>query len=76
MYTCSELPVLTPVPVVTDDADSRKVLLSELNEAAAAWRMLTDVRFKLLALLPPVSALALTAIVSPKGVLEEDSSLA
>jgi hypothetical protein len=74
MYRCSDLPVLTPIPIVADDAVSRMVLLSELNEAATAWRMLTDVRFKLLALLPPVSALALTAIVSPKGVFEEADS--
>jgi hypothetical protein len=70
-YKCSDLPVLSPVPVAADDEVSRKVLLSEQNEAAAAWRMLTDVRFKLLALLPPVSALALAAIVSPKGIMEE-----
>lgn len=70
-YKCSDLSVLTPVPIVANDEVSRKVLLAELNEAATAWRMLTDVRFKLLALLPPISALALTAIVSPKGILEE-----
>lgn len=70
MYKASEPPVLAPVPIATDDAASRTVLLSELNEASAAWRMLTDVRFKLLALLPTISALALAAIVSPKGVLE------
>jgi hypothetical protein len=53
----------SPNPVVADDAglpsDARRaVLLAEYAEAASAWRMLTDVRFKLLALIPPVSALA------------------
>lgn len=36
--------------------------------------MLTEVRFKLLALLPPLSALALFAIVSPAGALAQAST--
>jgi|SRR5215217_3110160 len=44
--------------------------IAKYNEMCATFRMLTDVRFKLLALIPPVAALALTAIVSEKGPLE------
>ena len=32
--------------------------------------MLTDVRFKLLALIPPIAGLGLFAVTSPKGILE------
>jgi hypothetical protein len=52
------------------DEGKRAVLLAEFGEACSAWRLLTEVRFKLLALIPPVSALALTGIVSAKGPLE------
>ena len=63
------------IPVIRDDSTlssevKREILLAEYSEASSAWRMLTDVRFKLLALIPPISAIALLAIVSPKGPLE------
>jgi hypothetical protein len=74
MYKSSTLPVLTASPISSGDEHARTLLLAELNEAATAWHMLTDVRFKLLALLPPISALALTAIVTSKGVLEGASA--
>jgi hypothetical protein len=69
MHKTSELPVLDDESVIPAD-NRREVLLAEYAEAAAAWRMLTDVRFKLLGLVPAVSALALTGIVSTKGPLE------
>jgi hypothetical protein len=69
-YECSKLPILSNSPEAGDKKISPDLLRLELGEASAAWRMLTDVRFKLLALLPPISALALTAIVSPTGILE------
>lgn len=68
-YKCSKLPVLPNMPISGEQETSRALLCLELSEASTAWRMLTDVRFKLLALLPPISALALTAVVSPTGIL-------
>jgi hypothetical protein len=69
MYKESELPVIPDNASLPED-NKREILLAEYSEAASAWRMLTDVRFKLLALIPPISALAITAIVSPRGLLE------
>jgi hypothetical protein len=73
-YKHSDLPVVSPTPVGKEDNVGRELLLKELEETAAAWRMLTDVRFKLLALLPPIAALGLVATVSPKGALEGTST--
>jgi hypothetical protein len=69
MHKTSELPVLADEAVIPAE-NRRQVLLAEYAEAAAAWRMLTDVRFKLLGLVPAVSALGLTGVVSTKGPLE------
>jgi hypothetical protein len=69
-YETSLLPVLARTPVALQDEAAQRVLLAELTEAAGGWRMLTDVRFKLLALVPPISALALTGIVSSAGPLQ------
>lgn len=51
--------------------DEQHLALATYVEINAAWRTLTDVRFKLLALLPPVAALGLLALVSPGGPLAE-----
>lgn len=48
-------------------ADERAVLLAVYDQVGASWRMLTDVRFKLMALLPPVAAVALIAVVAEAG---------
>jgi hypothetical protein len=53
MYGESKLPVIADTTSLPADA-RREVLLAEYSEAAAAWRMPTDVRFKLLALIPAV----------------------
>ncbi|MDR7081040.1 hypothetical protein J2X01_000309 [Arthrobacter ginsengisoli] len=71
MYGVSILPIISPVPISADSSVSREVLRMTLTEASASWRMLTEVRFKLLALLPTISALALFAIVSPAGALAD-----
>lgn len=76
MYGVSGLPVISPAPVAADASVSREVLRAVLTEASASWRMLTEVRFKLLALLPPISALALFAIVSPTGALANANTTA
>ena len=68
-YETSISPVIDDAAGLRTDA-RQQVLLAEYSEASAAWRMLTDVRFKLLALIPTVSAFALVAVVSPKGLLE------
>jgi hypothetical protein len=50
------------LPTLGDEIapDSRRALLTDLyTEVCASWRMLVDVRFKLLGLVPAVSALAL-----------------
>jgi hypothetical protein len=74
MYDVSVLPIISPVPIAADSSVSREVLRAVFTEASASWRMLTEVRFKLLALLPPISALALFAIVSPTGALANVST--
>lgn len=51
-------------------ADERAVLLAVYDQVGASWRMLTDVRFKLLALLPPIAAVALIAVVADAGPFE------
>ena len=54
---------------VADEAG--KLSLAVYSELGAQIRALTDVRFKLLTLVPTVSALALVAIVSPGGPLKD-----
>ena len=43
------------------------MLLAVYDQLGASWRMLTDVRFKLMALLPPIAAVALVAVVTEAG---------
>jgi hypothetical protein len=70
-YAASALPVLKRK---RGDAD-RPVLLALYTEVSAGWRSLTDVRFKLLALVPAVSVIAwlqllsLTVLTTPAGAL-------
>ena len=49
--------------------DTKDIALAVYSECGSLIRALTDVRFKLLALVPAISALALVAIVSPSGPL-------
>lgn len=66
-YAVSKLPV---AGAAMKDPDARRtVLLSVYAETLGAWKTLTDARFKLLALLPPVAAVALVAVVSESGPL-------
>jgi hypothetical protein len=51
-------------------SDERAVLLAVYDQVGASWRMLTDVRFKLMALLPPIAAVALIAVVAQAGPFE------
>jgi hypothetical protein len=63
---------LSPDGVTRSDAtlqpDEAKALYSEV---AAAWRQLTDVRFKLLAFLPAVSGVGLFQLLSPEAALSD-----
>jgi hypothetical protein len=52
-----------PGVVAADPAD-REVLLAVYEQVGATWRSLTDVRFKLLALVPAVSVFALSQVVT------------
>lgn len=45
-------------------------LLALYGQICDSLRMLTDVRFKLLALLPPIAGLGLFAVTSRKGIFE------
>lgn len=61
-YAASALPVLKGEPGEADGA----VLLALYSEVCAGWRSLTDVRFKLLALVPAVSVIAWLQLLSSK----------
>ena len=54
-------------PVIRNEAvaaaDRRPLLIHMHTEALTAWRQLVDVRFKLLALVPSISVLALTQLL-------------
>lgn len=76
-YEVSRLPVMhsaadpdatpqVPAPNVVSSA-REQVLLAVYNQSCAGWQMLTDVRFKLLALIPPVAGLALVGVVATSG---------
>jgi hypothetical protein len=68
------LPGQEVMPELTPPTDPKDVALAVYTELGAMIRALTDVRFKLLALVPTISALALVAIVSPSGPLEGASA--
>jgi hypothetical protein len=67
-HTYSNLPVMRPGELTPNHPD---ILLKVYEEICGNWRMLTDVRFKLLALLPTVAGIALVAIVSTGGPLKD-----
>ena len=57
----------SPLPVFKNDRqepDRETILLSLYAEICSSWRMLTDVRFKLLGFVPTVSVAALIALLS------------
>jgi hypothetical protein len=64
-YEYSPLPLMNASPNATSET-----LLAIYAQICDTWRTLTDVRFKLLALVPPVAALALFAVITPKGLFE------
>jgi hypothetical protein len=64
-YDSTPLPTLRPSALIPARED---LLLKLYSEVGSAWRLLTDVRFKLLALVPAVSAAALVAIL-PKDIV-------
>jgi hypothetical protein len=63
-YKASSLPVLRDGAEAPPRSD---VLLALYGQACSGWRMLTDVRFKLLALVPTVSVLLLIGLLSGAG---------
>ncbi len=65
-YATSLLPLLRDGDRATDHPE---VLLAVYAQICDSWRALTDVRFKLLALVPPVAGLGLFAVVSSGGPL-------
>lgn len=67
-YKYSSLPIIRPG---RQDSNAPDALLKVYEETCANWRMLTEVRFKLLGLLPVVAAVALVAIVSDGGPFPE-----
>lgn len=63
----SRFPFRGPLPEhpgqTVPDADERAVLLAAYDQVGATWRALTDVRFKLLGLLPAFSVIALSQVL-------------
>jgi hypothetical protein len=62
-YRYSRLPVLETESLHLEPADRLAVLLETYREVNTNWRALTDVRFKLLALVPAVSVFVLIALL-------------
>jgi hypothetical protein len=59
----------TRLPTLTDSVDSsqrKDVLMTLYREVCGGWRMLTDVRFKLLGLIPVISGVVLFSLLSEK----------
>jgi hypothetical protein len=71
MWGVDDHPVITSVPVEPGKpprcAETREVLLAIYEQSTTTWRALVDVRFKLLALVPAVSIVALTQVLRPAG---------
>jgi hypothetical protein len=61
-YGTSLLPVLTEAGAAKTNADDLRLAL--YGQALAGWKQLVDVRFKLLALLPAVSIIALATVIA------------
>ena len=63
-HVANPLPVIDPQRSPPEDVE---VLLAVYAEVCSNWRQLTEVRFKLLALLPPIAAIGLVGVVSREG---------
>jgi hypothetical protein len=66
----ADYPVVGPVPRTPGSPpgdEVREVLLAVYEQVAATWRSLVDVRFKLLALVPAVSVIALSQVLKQGG---------
>jgi hypothetical protein len=68
-YRYSSLPVLVTHSLELTDANKLTVLLATYTEVTASWRTLTDVRFKLLGLVP------LASVVLLAGLLKSDTPI-
>lgn len=64
-YATSRLPLLREG---IDPVGNRDLLLKMYDQAAQTWRELISVRFKLFALVPTVSLLLLTTVLSTEGL--------
>ena len=63
----------SPLPIFREGVDvvaNRDVMLKLYDQICSAWKELVGVRFKLLALVPPVSLAVLTTVLSNKGLAE------
>lgn len=65
-YRVSELPLFLPDPQPLSTRE-QEVLIKLYEEVCSSWRTLTDVRFKLLGLVPIVSGLFLIRLLSGDG---------
>lgn len=75
-YTTTTLPTLEAESERAQLTRNEFQLLSAMyGEVCASWRTLTDVRFKLLALVPAISGLALADLFSEGGIVRSDSRL-
>jgi len=60
----------SPLPVISESSGEgadREVLLAVYGQASEAWRVLTEVRFKLLAIVPSLTGLGLFGLLGASG---------
>ena len=66
-YKSSPLPTLVAIDEVTSSDQNKETLAMLYNQVCSSWKMLVDVRFKLLGLVPAVSLGLLTTVLSNKS---------